>query len=71
MHDPILAKLLTTLILMFIGVAGAMRGLSALEKLEEYSVTIKLGILDAHHIRGCYLSSHIRMRRLQIIGVPI
>ncbi|MFT5856041.1 MAG: hypothetical protein ACI8XO_003293, partial [Verrucomicrobiales bacterium] len=46
-NDPVLANLLTTALLLFIGVAGATRGLRALEKLEEYSVTVKLAIIAA------------------------
>jgi hypothetical protein len=41
------ANLLTTFILLFIGVTGWRRGLKALERLEEYSVTIKLSIIVA------------------------
>ena len=39
------ADILATLILIFIGAYGFRRGLSGLERLEEYSVTIKLAII--------------------------
>jgi hypothetical protein len=39
------ADILTTAILLFIGCTGFFRGLSALERLEVYSVTIKLAII--------------------------
>jgi len=41
------ADMLTTLILAFIGLYGLRRGLGGLERLEEYSVTIKLAIIVA------------------------
>jgi hypothetical protein len=41
------ANLLTTAILLFIGVTGFTRGLRALERLEEYSVSVKLAIIAA------------------------
>jgi hypothetical protein len=41
------ANLLTTVILLFIGVTGFARGLHALERMEVYSVTIKLAIIAA------------------------
>jgi len=46
-HHEILAKGLTTLILLFIGGVGWFRGLAFLERLEEYSVSIKLAIIMA------------------------
>ncbi|GGC00687.1 hypothetical protein GCM10011352_28550 [Marinobacterium zhoushanense] len=39
------ADVLATLLLVFIGIYGLRRGLSGLERLEEYSVTIKLAII--------------------------
>lgn len=39
------ADILSTLVLAFIGIYGLRRGLSGLERLEEYSVTIKLAII--------------------------
>ena len=41
------AQIITSVILGFIGVAGWFRGLSFLERLEEYSVSIKLAIIAA------------------------
>ncbi|HHQ14104.1 MAG TPA: hypothetical protein ENK16_03670 [Chromatiales bacterium] len=41
------ARILTTIILAFIGIHGWRRGLSGLERLEEYSVTVKLSIIGA------------------------
>ena len=41
------ANLLTTAVLAFIGIVGWLRGLGALERLEEYSVSIKLAIIGA------------------------
>lgn len=41
------ALYLTTIILLIIAVIGIFRGLKVLEKLEEYSVSIKLGIIGA------------------------
>jgi amino acid transporter len=41
----LLANLVTTAILIFIGLTGYLRGLRALERLEVYSVTIKLAII--------------------------
>ncbi len=41
------ANILTTLILLLIGVTGWRRGLGALERLEEFSVSIKLAIIGA------------------------
>jgi len=38
---------LTTILLVFIGVTGYRRGLAALERLEEYAVSIKLGVIAA------------------------
>ena len=45
--DPGAAPWLTTLLLVFIGLHGWRRGLRGLERLEEYSVTIKLAIIGA------------------------
>lgn len=44
-EGELMAQLLTTAILAFIGIAGWVRGLSFLERLEEYSVSIKLAII--------------------------
>ncbi len=46
-ESPFYADLLTTVILLFIGLIGFARGLNALERLETYSVTIKLAIIAA------------------------
>jgi len=47
-HDQHLyANILTTVLLLFIGLIGFTRGLHALEWLEEYAVTIKLAIIAA------------------------
>jgi hypothetical protein len=43
----ITANALTTAVLLFIGITGWRRGLNALERLEEYSVTVKLAIIIA------------------------
>lgn len=45
--DPLLEKMLTTILLLFIGSTGKSRGLHALENLEGYSVNIKLAIIVA------------------------
>ena len=45
-HD-FYAKLLTSLILLSIGIGGWVKGLDVLEKLEEYSVSIKLAIISS------------------------
>lgn len=45
--DGMAADLLTTLILAFIGIVGWWRGLDALERLEEYSVSVKLAVITA------------------------
>ncbi|MFV8819522.1 hypothetical protein [Haliea sp. E17] len=47
LYTPFNADLLATLVLAFIGLYGLRRGLSGLERLEEYSVTIKLSIIAA------------------------
>lgn len=44
-YTPFNADILATMVLVFIGVYGYRRGLSGLERLEQYSVTIKLGII--------------------------
>lgn len=46
-HTEIYANLITTFILIFIGIVGYYFGLHALEKLEGYSVTVKLAIIAA------------------------
>ena len=43
----LLEQVLTTAILVFIGAAGWLRGLGFLERLEEYSVSVKLAIIAA------------------------
>jgi len=45
-HD-LMANVITTVILGFIGIVGSIRGLSALEELEEYAVNVKLAIIAA------------------------
>ena len=45
--EPMVASLLTTLILAFIGLVGVLRGLHGLEVLEEYAVNVKLAIIAA------------------------
>ncbi len=45
LESELAAKLITTAILVFIGGAGWLRGLGFLERLEEYSVSIKLAII--------------------------
>lgn len=44
-YTPFNADILATLVLVFIGVYGYRRGLQGLERLEQYSVTIKLAII--------------------------
>lgn len=44
-QDPIYQNMLTTVILLFIGIVGKIRGLSTLERLETYSVSVKLAII--------------------------
>lgn len=46
-YTPFNANALATLVLSFIGIYGLIRGLQGLERLEEYSVTIKLAIIAA------------------------
>ncbi len=54
------AKLTTTAILLFIGTIGWFRGLSLLEKLEEYSVSIKLAIIASLLVGwAVYDASHL------------
>ncbi len=45
--DGAAADMLTTLVLAFIGIVGWWRGLDALERLEEYSVSVKLAVIAA------------------------
>ncbi len=45
--EPIAARVMTTIILIGIGGVGWWRGLTALERLEEYSVSVKLAIIVA------------------------
>ena len=47
MTDPLSGKLVTTAILIFIGVYGLLKGLHGLEDVEEYAVSIKLGVIAA------------------------
>ncbi|MCP8689029.1 hypothetical protein [Marinobacterium sedimentorum] len=44
-YTPFNANAMATLVLLFIGIYGVWRGLHGLERLEEYSVTIKLAII--------------------------
>ncbi len=44
-YTPFNADTLSTVVLLFIGVYGLRRGLQGLERLEEYSVTIKLAVI--------------------------
>lgn len=61
--SPIWASVLTTGVLLFIGVAGVWRGLGGLERLEAFSVSLKLAIIVAllvgltHHniVQGYWL----------------
>jgi hypothetical protein len=46
-HDPFAAQVMTTVVLAGIGGIGWRRGLGALERLEEYSVSVKLAIIAA------------------------
>lgn len=46
-EDELVARILTTLIIALITLLGWVRGLSLLERLEEYSVSIKLSIIAA------------------------
>ena len=46
-RNDLYANLLTTAVLMFIGVTGLRRGLGGLERLEEYAVNVKLAIIVA------------------------
>jgi len=47
MRHPLAENLLTTALLLFIGGVGKWRGLDRLEMLEEYSVSVKLGVIAA------------------------
>ena len=47
MRQPIAEQLLTTALLLFIGLTGKTRGLDRLEHLEEYAVALKLGVIAA------------------------
>jgi hypothetical protein len=46
-EDPLASKLVTTAILLGIGVQGLLRGLHGLENIEEYAVGLKLAIIAA------------------------
>jgi hypothetical protein len=46
-HDAWIANSLTTALLIIIGIVGKTRGLTALERLEQYSVSIKIAIIGA------------------------
>ena len=46
-NEPFAARVMTTIVLMGIGIVGWRRGLNALERLEEYSVSVKLAIIVA------------------------
>ena len=46
-NSDVAARSLTTVILLFIGLSGWRKGLNSLERLEEYSVSIKLAIIAA------------------------
>ena len=46
-NEPFAARILTTIVLIGIGIVGWRRGLNALERLEEYSVSVKLAIIVA------------------------
>lgn len=72
---------LASAVLAFIGGYGALRGLKGLERLEEYSVTIKLAIIGAllfalafHALRSGYVVTHIHASvidgwdRLRLVG---
>lgn len=45
--DPVLARSITTAILIGIGAMGALRGLKLVEQVEEYAVSIKLAVIAA------------------------
>ena len=47
MRNTLAENLLTTALLLFIGLTGKFRGLDRLEMLEEYSVSVKLGVIAA------------------------
>ncbi|GAB4169705.1 MAG: hypothetical protein Kow0020_03560 [Wenzhouxiangellaceae bacterium] len=47
LNEGVWPDLLTTVILVFIGLTGWLRGLSAMERLEEWSVAVKLGVIVA------------------------
>lgn len=47
MRSDLYANLLTTAVLLFIGLTGLRRGLGGLERLEEYAVNVKLAIIVA------------------------
>ena len=42
---PLVENVITTLVLLFIGINGFLRGLDRLESLEEYSVSVKLSVI--------------------------
>jgi hypothetical protein len=46
-RNDLYSNLLTTVVLLFIGVTGLLRGLGGLERLEEYAVNLKLAIIAA------------------------
>jgi hypothetical protein len=45
--DPLAGKVLTTIILLAIGIDGLIRGLHGLEDIEEYAVSLKLAVIAA------------------------
>ncbi|WP_370979354.1 hypothetical protein [Agaribacterium sp. ZY112] len=46
-HSDLLANIITTVLLMIIGVVGIWRGLDALEKVESYAISLNLGVIGA------------------------
>jgi hypothetical protein len=60
--DPQLAKLVTSALLVFIGGYGFLRGLHALEGIEEYAVGLKLGIIVALLVGLAWFNFHLAVQ---------
>lgn len=59
-HDPAAARMVTTAVLLLIGIVGWARGFSALERLEEISVSLKLAIICGLLLGlAIYLGDHL------------
>jgi hypothetical protein len=58
LYTPLQADVLATVVLAFIGVYGLLQGLHGLERLEEYSVTLKLAIIASLLLGLIYYDGH-------------